>query len=267
MKCIQNTPAHPFRKTSPAHFPPAFARAFIRGVQAVKKKFGRFSRNDSGEIQVSLEEVQGELHLDLRIYSRPARDGDGPRSEPESIAVPVRMVRDLCEILEQTQEDLAKEGLVDVPTPDTVITTEAPKPVFVLPGEQPKAEQPGSQPDRNPESLVHVSLPVECRLLSAPKSWPSKLVTEPVTGETRDLSPGGAQVWLPQQFPIGTHLAVFIKTGELTFRAQAEVKGVASDPEHGNFRHNLKWMLLDPQARTALLQIMEAAGHVAQPQT
>ncbi len=41
----------------------------------MKKKFGRFSRNESGEIQVSLEEVQGELHLDLRIYSRPRATG------------------------------------------------------------------------------------------------------------------------------------------------------------------------------------------------
>lgn len=227
----------------------------------MKKTFGRFSRNEFGEIQVSLEDLQGELYLDLRIYSRPVHQAEGSRAEPETILVPVRMLRDLCEILERTKEDLVKERLVDTPTPEKVITTQTRKPVFVL-----RAEQPRSQPDRRREPRVPVRLPVACRFLSAPKDCPPIPVRKHVTGETRDLSRGGAQVWLPEQFPIGAHLAVFMRTGELTFRAQTEVKGVATNPEHGNYRHNLQWLVLDPQARTGLLEIMKAAARLAMSQ-
>lgn len=68
----------------------------------MKKNFGRFSRTESGEIQVSLEEVQGELYLDVRITSRPASDGEG--SQEDRITVPVRMLADLCDILQQTKD-------------------------------------------------------------------------------------------------------------------------------------------------------------------
>jgi hypothetical protein len=210
----------------------------------VKKNFGRFIRNESGEIQVSLVEVRGEACLDLRIINRAAGHDESPPPKPQAISVPVRMLGDLYEILKQTREDLAKEELVER------------NPVMVLRG-----EQPGNHPDRP----VPVRLPVECRLLSAPKSSPTKPTTEQVTGQTRDLSRGGAQVWLPEQFPVGCHLAVFMRTGELTFRAQAEVRGVASDPEHGHYRHNLKWMVLDSHARTALIQMMESTAHFPIP--
>jgi hypothetical protein len=226
----------------------------------VKKDFGRVSRTESGEIHVSLQEIQGELYLDLRIYSRPSSDEGG--SEPETIIVPVHMLRDLCQVLEQTKEDLVKEGLVDIPSLDTVISTKASKPVMVL-----QAEPSGSPADKRREPRVDVRLPVECHLLSAPKDWPTKPVTEQVTGETKDLSHGGLQVWLPEQFPVGSRLAVFIRAGELTFRGQAGVRGVAADPQHGSYRHNLQWHMLDPQARTALLQIMETAGEVPMPRT
>ena len=220
----------------------------------MKKKFGRFIRHESGEIQVSLEEVQGQTYLDLRIYNRAAHHDENSR--PEQIAVPLRMLGDLCEILHQTKEDLVKEALIEAPSPDEARSTEAHKPVFVLRAEEPRRQSEMSAP---------LTLPAECRLLSAPKSSPTKPTTEQVTGHTRDLSPGGAQIWLPEQFPIGCHLAVFMRTGELTFRAQAEVKGVASNPEHGYYRHNLKWMVLDPQARTALAQIIEIAPQAATP--
>lgn len=224
----------------------------------MKKNVAHVSRNESGEIHVSVHEIHGELYLNLRVHSRPSSDEGS--SETEAIIIPVRMLPDLCETLEQTKDDLVKEGLADVPSPAP--DTEARKPVFVLRG-----EQPGGQPDRRGESPVPVRLPIECRLLSAPKSWPTKPATDPVTGETKDLSTGGAQVCLPEQFPIGTHLAVFMRSGDLTFRAQAEVMGVVSDPQHGHYRHKFHWMVLDDQARTTLLQIMETAAHAATPQT
>lgn len=224
----------------------------------MKKNVSHVSRNESGEIHVSVHEIHGERYLNLRISSRPSSDEGS--SETEAIIIPICMLPDLCQTLEQTKADLVKEGLMDVLSHPAI--TEVRKPVFVLRG-----EQPGGQPDRPGESPVPVRLPVECRLLSAPKSWPTKPATNPVTGETRDLSAAGAQVWLPEQFPIGTHLAVFMRSGELTLRAQAEVMGVVSDPQHGHYRYKLHWMVLDDQARTTLLQIMETAAHVATPQT
>lgn len=220
----------------------------------MRKKFGRFIRHESGEVQVSLEEIEGQMYLDLRIYSPPAHNGEDSRLE--RIAVPLHMLGDLCEILQQIQGDLAKETLIEAPSLDEGRATEARQPVFVL-----EAEQPCGQPEM-PSSPT---LPVDCRLLSAPKSSPTKPTTEQVTGHTSDLSPGGGQIWLPEQFPIGCHLAVFMRTEELTFRAQAEVNGVASNPEYGYYRHSLKWMVLDPQARTALAQMIDIASQAATP--
>lgn len=213
----------------------------------------RVSRNASEEIFVSLQEVGGELFLELRIYRR-ADHGGAFVPEPEAILVPVRVLPDLCSALDQTRDRLMKEGLLRVQSPATVFPTQAGESATLCLGD-PEADPVNTRP----EPRRQVGVPVQCHLLRAADTWPSKPLPEQVTGEIRDVSGGGAQAWLSEQFPISTHLAVFTRIGGMTFRAQAEVAEVAPHPKDGQYRHALDWLSLAPQAQAALAEIMKAA--------
>jgi hypothetical protein len=100
---------------------------------------------------------------------------------------------------------------------------------------------------------------VECYLLkTSPDTLSSKPLPERVAGEIRDVSGGRAGVWLPEQFPISSRLAILMRIGETSLRAQAEVVGAAPHPEDGYYRHSLQWLSLSPQAEAALSKL--AAG-------
>jgi hypothetical protein len=219
----------------------------------VKKELGRIRRNESEEIRVSLQEVRGELHLELRIYSRSSGHGGAYLPDPETILVPVRVLPDLCHVLEQAHDRLLKEGLVDVPPLATVIDMEAGDPItlgLLHPSEPP--------PDTCNEPRAPVKLPVQCHLLGAPDSWPSKPLPGQASGQITQVSGGGAEVWFAEQFPVSTRLAVFLQIKELMFRGQAEVVEAAPHPKDGYYRHYLQWLSLSPQARAALSKILEA---------
>ncbi|MFQ5848324.1 MAG: PilZ domain-containing protein [Candidatus Methylomirabilales bacterium] len=218
----------------------------------MKKNLGRVSRNESEEIRVSLRKVHGELHVELRVYGRSAHHRGAYLPEPEGIAVPVHVLSDLCRVLEQTHNHLVNEGLVDFPSLTTLMQGEAGDPVPLC-----LADPRGTTSDSRAEPRVPVRLPLECHLLSAPDTWPSKPLPDQVTGEIRVLSGGGALVRLPAQFPAWSRLAVFMRIGELIFRGQAEVVEVASHPKDGTYRHGLQWLSLSPQAQTALTKIIQ----------
>lgn len=221
----------------------------------MNKNLGRFSRNASEEIRLLLREVHGELHVELRAYGRSARHGGAYAPEPEAILVPVRLLSDLCRVLEETHDRLLKERLVDVPSLTNVISIAATDPITLQ-----RVEPPDLLPDSRSERRVAANLPIECHLLSAPDSWPSQPLPGQVTGEIRVLGSGGAHVWLPEQFPVFSHLAVFMRIGELIFRGQAEVVEAASHPKGGNYRHSLRWISLSPQAKAALSKVIDAAA-------
>ena len=218
----------------------------------MNKDLGRVSRNDSEEIRLSLREVRGELCLELRVYTRSAHHGGMPVPDPEAIVVPVRVLGHLCRLLEQTQDRLIKEGLMEAPSPAKVITMQAGEPVTVCLGD-PEATP---SPNTRGEPRMPIKLPVECYLLRTPDIWPSKPLPGHVTGEIRNVSGGGAEVWLPEQFPISTHLAILVRIGEMTFRAQAEVVGTTPHPKDGHYSHDLHWLSLSPQAEAALSKLV-----------
>lgn len=218
----------------------------------MNKDLGRVSRNDSEEIRLTLREVRGELCLELRVYTRSAHHGGMPVPDPEAIVVPIRALGHLCRLLEQIQDRLIKEGLIEAPSSAKVITMQAGEPVTVCLGD-PEATP---SPNTRSEPRMPIQLPVECYLLRTPDIWPSKPLPGHVTGEIRDVSSGGAQVWLPEQFPISSHLAILMKIGEMTFRGQAEVVGVAPHPKDGYYRHNLHWLSLSHQAEAALSKLV-----------
>ncbi len=216
----------------------------------MKQNFGRVSRNASEEIRVWLHEVQGELQVELRVYDRSVQGGGISLPEPEGLVVPIHALSELCQILEQVHKHLFKKDLVDVPSMRNLITADDPIKLHLV------VEDPsGPQSQTHHEPPVTVKVPVECYLLDAPDTWPA----EQVTGETRDLSSEGAQVWLPREFAAGSRLAVLIIIGELHFRGHAEVVGTAPSPQDGSYPHSLQWVSLSPQAKAALSKIIDTA--------
>lgn len=216
----------------------------------MKKNFGRVSRNESEDIRIWVQEVQGALCVELRVYDRSGRHGDVSLPEPEGLVVPIHVLWNLIQVLEETHDHLVKEGLVDVPAMNNLITADDPIKLHLV------VDPPAPQPDTRSEPPVSVKLSIECYPLDAPGNWPS----EQITGEIRDLSSERAQAWLPKEFPAGSRLAVLISMGDLNFRGQAEVVGVAIHPQDGNYQHSLRWLALGPQAKTILSKIIDAAG-------
>jgi len=207
----------------------------------MKKDLGRVSRNDSEEIRLTLQEIRGELCLELRVYTRSAQRGGTPIPDPEAIVVPVRVLPELSRALEQSHDRLVKEGLTEEPG----------EPATLCLGDL-QAATPSARPDSRPS----VRLSVECYLLgTSPDTWSSK--PGRVAGEIRVVSSGGAQAWLAEQFPISSHLAILMRIGEQTFRGQAEVVGTAHHPEDGYYRHSLRWLSLSPQAEAALSKLVD----------
>lgn len=215
------------------------------------KKVGRVRRNETEEIHVSLKELDRELHVEMRVYSRSARDGGAYLPEPEAIFVPVHALLDLCHVLEQTHNSLLKAGLVKLPSLMNMISIGTGDPLTLQP-----APQPDAPPDAPSGTRVAVNLPFECVLMGTPDIWPSPSLPERVTGQIRILSARGALVWLPAQFPAGCHLAILVKVGKITFRGQAEVTEVAPHSKDGNYQHRLEWRSLTPHAQAALSKII-----------
>ncbi|MFQ5846197.1 MAG: hypothetical protein ACE5IQ_00830 [Candidatus Methylomirabilales bacterium] len=220
----------------------------------MKKDLGRVRRNESEEIRISLHEVDGEPHVELRVYCRSPHHGGALLPEPEAIVVPVHAYPDLCQVLEQIQDRLLKEGLVHAPPLAGMINIDASHPTpFEL------NDTPSPPPNAHHPHVVPVQLPFECYVLGAPDAGPSGPGAERVSGHARILSGDGAMVWLPEPFPVGSRLAVFIRMDEMIFRGQATVAEVADRPKDGNYRHGIEWLSLNPQADAALSKIMEAA--------
>ncbi|MGH7423976.1 MAG: PilZ domain-containing protein [Candidatus Methylomirabilales bacterium] len=218
----------------------------------MNKDLGRVSRNDSEEIRLTLREVRGELCLELRVYTRSAHHGGMPVPDPEAIVVPIRVLPDLCRVLQQSHDRLVKEGLAAPPSRPTIVTMQPTEPPTLCLGDLQAAT-----PNTRSELGTSVTLPVECYLLkTSSDTWPSKPLPGHVAGEIRNVSGGGAQVWLPEQFPISTHLAILMRIGEITFRAQAEVVGTAPHPKDGHYSHDLQWLSLSPQAEAALSKLV-----------
>ncbi len=212
------------------------------------EKLGQVSRNKLEDIWVSLHEVRGEPQVELRVCVRSAAGDTKPLLGREGIVFPASLLPDLLRVLTQAQELLLKRGLIYFPT--SAVVLERGEPTAVR-----RAASPGPQASRrNPR--VPVSLPVECRLVDPDASRPDKQVA----GEARDVSIGGAQVWLPKRLPRFVQVEVSTVMAGMNFRARAEVVTVEmeakKDPKTGYHRHGLRWVVLDAPAKAALSKVI-----------
>lgn len=143
----------------------------------------------------------------------------------------------------QTHERLVGQGLVYLPSSAEAVTMEDGE-VVRLPLSR--------RVDSRRESRIAVEVPVGCRHLEATDSGPS----EPLVGEIIDVSQGGAQLWLPRRVPLFGRLEVFMRIEGLNFQGQAEVVGAEVHPKDGRYRHGLRWLGLNAQAKAALSQVI-----------
>lgn len=219
----------------------------------MNEDLGRISRNDSEEIRVSLQEVQGELCVEVRISSRPAPRGRAVLPQQQSIIVPLEALSSLCRVLVQSQDRVLRDGLMRPASRPRQTMPDAAQPVMVKEADR----RPPRRYNRR-EPRIPVRLPVEAYPLSNQDSPHSEPSGEKVAGEMKDVSRGGAQIWLSESFAPPSRLAIFLRIGKYTFRGQAEVVGSGSRPKEGKYRHNLRWLSLNDQAKAALSKLTGA---------
>jgi len=192
----------------------------------VKKKLGQVSRTKLEDIFISLLEVRGALHVDVRVYRRPVRGGDAVAGM-EGVAVPLDLFPDLLRVLVDSQERLIQEGLLH--------TSGAEAPRYL------RSDRRGRR--------VPLRVPVECC------PWPV-VDSRVLRGETRDVSSGGAQLWLPECLPLLTRVEVFMQIEGADFKELAEVVGVGVRQTNGRYRHSLRWLELNTQAKATLSRVI-----------
>lgn len=214
----------------------------------MKKALDQVNRNQFEDISLSLWDVHGAPHVELRVYRRAARPGADTLPRTEGISVPVDVLPDLLRMLEQTQERLIRQGLVHLQSSAAVTTTMEGGEMVPLGISVPRSRRG----DCRRESRTALEVPAGCRLLDATDSHPS----EPLIGEIKDVSQGGAQLWLPRRLPLYSRVEVFMQIGGLNFQGRAQVVGAEVHPKNGRYRHGLRWLNLNPEAKVVLSKIL-----------
>ncbi len=196
------------------------------------------------DIYVFLRKIHGVEHVELRVYPRSARPREDSQPGTEGIVVPVDALADLLRVLEETQERLV-QGRAGETLPAKVTTIQG--------GEL--ASHDTAAPRRLSANRrgrrVPVRVPVECRFFGADDTWK-------IAGETRDVSAGGAQVWLAERIPVLSRVEVFMHIAGLNFKGWAEVVGIGVHATQGRYRHGLRWLDLDDDAKAALSKVTRA---------
>lgn len=210
----------------------------------MKKKLGRVSRNQSEDICAVLREVEGVPHVELRVYRRSHRSDDEFLPGTGAITVPVEMFPAFLRMLEQTQEQLVRQGVVHPPSCTEATTMQASEAVTLD-----ALSRSVCRRDSRKHHRVPLVVPIGCRLLEEGKS------SKAVTGETEDVSAGGAQIWISERFSLFSRVEVFMRIAGMNFQGQAQVLGAEAHPEGGRYRHSLKWMGLNAETTAALSKL------------
>ncbi len=213
----------------------------------MKKKPGRVSRTTLEHICVSIREIQGIPYVDLRVYRQSARLGGDGVQGMEGITVPLSLLPELLRQLDESQERLFQEMLKNPRShakprkPAADETDEHDKANHTMAPRRLLGDRRGCR--------VLLKVPVECR------HWPA-VDSDAVRGETEDVSVGGAQVWLSERFPLLSPVAVSMQIAGLPCQLLAEIVSVGLRQKDGRYRHGLRWLGLNAQAKSALSQVI-----------
>jgi PilZ domain-containing protein len=217
----------------------------------MEETLGHVLCNPLEEVRLSLRKIRGESNVELRVYRRAVPTDASPLPSTEGVAIPVNVLPELIRVLTQAQDSLTKQGRMFVPSSTETRIMERGELITEGLGER-KVDQRGRQYPR-----VSLNIPVECRLLDPGSIWAGKSVT----GDVKDVSLGGAQVFLPKCFPRFRQLDVIMMIEGAPFRARAEVVGtdlMKMKKGQESCRHNLRWVAMDAAAKSALSKVLPA---------
>ena len=220
---------------------------------------GKVPCNSLEEVWVSLLEIQGKAHLEFRVRAISASGKTSPLSAREAILLPIDQLQSLLRLLTQIRELCIKRGLLYEPGPASAVTMQQGESI-ALP-----LQRRATTARRDPR--IPLRLPVECRLVEAEGIRPTK----PVSGEIRDISLRGAQVWLPQRLPRFKQVDVAGLLDGSGFHARAQVVSVElesnRDPTTGFHRHGLQWVAMEPKPREILSTAIASRSEGGQAMT
>jgi hypothetical protein len=216
------------------------------------ERLGSMVKNRLEEIWVSVGEIQGEANVELRVHGRSLSGKEEPLPGREAITLPVGLLPVLLRVLTQAQDVLIKRGLIYIPSPAEATVMEGGLPVTV------RMARGSAGRDSRKHPRVSLSVAVECRVIDPDSFWPAK----PVNGEAKDVSIGGAQVWLVKRLPRFKQAEVFMVIEGMIFRARAEIAGVEldtkKDGKSGYYRHSLRWVMMEAHAKEVLSKVVPA---------
>jgi hypothetical protein len=198
------------------------------------------------DLKISLIQIGGEPHVELRIYARAASGNAGVLPGGRAIVLPVSWLPELLRVMTVAKEVCIERKLIFLPETQGGETWQS--------GIAPVAGL-RARTDSRRSPRTHARIPVECRLLDPTTFWPGKWVA----GEITNLSVGGAQVWLDERFPRFRQVEVIGEVEGTVLRGRGEIVGadlVQTAPKNGRHRHSLRWVSTDTFAKSALSRLV-----------
>ena len=200
------------------------------------EQIGRISLNNHEEMWISLKEVCKAWQVELRLCSRSdAGLPETPRVR-SVINLPIEQLLMFLERLAQVRDSCLKRGLLGDDAGGEMVAMSGGESVVVKDYYRVR----GHRGRRHPRMAVRYS--VLCQTPATEQSPHSMILR----GEFRDLSVGGAQIWLPCRLGLGQQVEVAGMIEGQPFRAKGEIVGagvqVRKGPDGGLIRHSLKWL-------------------------
>jgi hypothetical protein len=216
----------------------------------MEEKLGHVILSPLEKLWVILRDVHGRPNVELRVAGHDLPTD--PKADRHGVLLPAEVLPMLVQALTQAQDRLVKRGLVYITPPPEATVMEQGVPVKL------GLDNRAARRDPRRHARVGVHLGIECRVLDDKTFWPGR----PVAGEVKDMSLGGAQVWLPRRLPLFAQLEITVVAAGTLFRGRGEVVGIEvetnRDSRSGRYRHGLRWIAIDGAAREALSKILTA---------
>ena len=209
------------------------------------EQLGQIVCNRHEEVWISLKEICRRWHIELRIYDRSDDGWRQPRPGRDLINLPVEQLPLLLDRLGQAKDSCVKRGLLCVSA-----DFDGPEERSAAPTQRDRERAAGIRARRYPR--LPVRHPAVCQPMPTGELQRSMVLR----GEFRDLSVGGAQIWLPCRLELAQRVEVAAMIDGQPFRAKGEIVGAdlqsKGDPKTGYIRHSLRWITYNSAATDIL---------------
>jgi len=223
------------------------------------EQLGQIPCNGYEEVWVSLKEVCQKWHIEFRVYERSDDGRRQPRPGRDIINLPVEQLPLLLERLRHAKDTCLSRGLLWASVDGA----------FAPVGRAAAAGRPDRTRVTGIRARQHPRLPVRYAAVCQPMGVGEFRRSTLLRGELRDLSVGGAQIWLPCRLGLAQQVEVSALIQAQPFRAKAEIVGAnlrfKGDPATGSIRHSLKWITYSSGAADILTMTLLPPDVVSSP--